>query len=180
MFANHIVPALGKKRIDQIGPKEIELYKARAVKAGLKGKTINNQLSALRKALTVAAEWGLIDQPPRVQRAKTAPPPFYYLSFDEATRLVEAADQDWRPMILTALRTRLRIGELVALRWVDVDLRAGGVTVRQSTFKGLVNTPKNVRHRSIDLSPDVTTALQTVRHLKGPLVFCRGDGRAFT
>ena len=111
MFANHIVPALGKKRIDQIGPKEIELYKARAVKAGLKGKTINNQLSALLKALTVAAEWGLIDQPPRVHRAKTAPPPFDYLSFDEATRLVEAADQDWRPMILTALGTRLRIGE---------------------------------------------------------------------
>ena len=52
-------------------------------------------------------------------------PEFDFLGFDEARRLVAAADGDWSTMILEAIRTGLRQGELLALRWDDVDLVAG-------------------------------------------------------
>jgi integrase len=47
-----------------------------------------------------------------------------FLSFEEAERLVAAAHDmgEWRTMIVVGLRTGLRFGELLALRWEDVDL----------------------------------------------------------
>lgn len=52
------------------------------------------------------------------------PPEFNFLAFDEAHSLIAAADDDWRAMITIAVRTGLRLGELLALRWSDVDLQA--------------------------------------------------------
>jgi len=54
-------------------------------------------------------------------------PGFDFLDFEEARRLVEAArhaPEPWRAMIPTALWTGLRLGELRALRWDDVELVA--------------------------------------------------------
>lgn len=56
-----------------------------------------------------------------------------------------SAPAEWKAMIVAALRTGLRIGELLALRWDDVDLTGGRLTVRRSRSRGVVGTPKNGR-----------------------------------
>ena len=48
-----------------------------------------------------------------------------YLTFDEAERLLRAAAPEWRALIVVGLKTGLRVGELLALKWQDVDLVTG-------------------------------------------------------
>ena len=60
----HLVPAFGDRLLSEIGPMEVEHFKAEKLQKGLKPKTVNNQLAVLRKALNVAHEWGLLKQVP--------------------------------------------------------------------------------------------------------------------
>ena len=74
----------------------------------------------------------------------------------------------------------MRQGELLALRWQDVDLIAGRLIVRQNVVRGIVGTPKSGKPREIALGDDVKAALKEHRHLHGPLVFCDMDGKMLT
>ena len=127
--------------------------------------------------LVVARKRGLIQSAPEVEWLKVEPQEFDFLDFAEAKRLLDAADGEWRTMILVALRTGMRMGELLALRWQDVDLVAGRITVRQNAVKGKIGTPKSGKAREIALSNDTRAALKSHRHLRGPLVFCDMSGR---
>jgi integrase len=83
-------------------------------------------------------------------------------------------------MMLTAMRTGLRIGELRALRWQDVDLVAGKLLVRKAAAKQIVGSPKSRRSRDVELGREVRDALKAHRHLRGELVFCHATGRMLT
>jgi len=74
----------------------------------------------------------------------------------------------------------LRQGEIIALRWSDVDWVAGALTVRRSSWKGVVGTPKSGRERKVPLTVRLKAALKAHRHLISELVFCHSDGRPFT
>jgi hypothetical protein len=116
-----------------------------------------------------------------VRWLKVPPPEFNFLTFAEAVRLVDGADAEWRAMILLALRTGLRQGELLGLKWDDVDLVAGRLTVRRSAVRGVVGTPKNGKSREVPLSDD---AIAIVRSLPSRFprenVFAHEDGRMLT
>jgi hypothetical protein len=56
----HLVPEFGKLHLDQIGPAEIEAYKAKKLDAKLARKSINNHLTVLRKILATAVEWHIL------------------------------------------------------------------------------------------------------------------------
>jgi integrase len=55
---------------------------------------------------------------------------FDFLTFEEPDRLIAGAEDEWRAMVIVALRTGLRHGELIGLRWIDVDLDAGRLVIR--------------------------------------------------
>lgn len=129
VFKNHLVPSFGTKRLDQIGVREIEAFKSQKLREGKKAKTVNNMLTVLRKMLSVAQEWGTIAFVPKVKWLRVPPNKFDFLTFEEADRLMAAADGEWRAMITLALKTGLRQGELLALAWDDVDLVAGRLVV---------------------------------------------------
>jgi len=169
----HLKPAFGKLRLDAIGPKQIEAYKATKVAARKTPKTINNHLTVLRKLLHVAAEWGKLKSIPPIRWMKVPQPEFDFLTFEESDRLIAATEPSWRAMIVVALRAGLRLGELCALRWDDVDLVAGRLLVRQSVARGIVGTPKNGRMREIPLSAFTVEALKAHRRGKAKLVFAQ-------
>ncbi len=146
----------------------------------LSAKTINNVLTVLRRMLVVARKRGLIETVPDVEWLKNEKPEFDFFTFDEAKRLVAAADGEWRTMILVALRTGMRIGELLALQWQDVDLVAGRITVRRNVVWGHLGTPKSDKSREIPLSNAAQKALKDHRHLRGALVFCDAGGHMLT
>jgi integrase len=80
-------------------------------------------------------------------------------------------------MVVLALHTGLRIGELRALRWDDVDLVSGKLHVRRSVYRAdSIGPPKSGQAREVPLNSVALRVLRGHRHLRGPLVFCRADG----
>ena len=177
----HLRPFFGELRLDAIGPQHVEKFKAQQIRAGLSPKTVNNQLTVLRKVLTVAKEWGRLTGIPPIRLLPVPEPEFDFLDFSEATRLVKAAEPEWRAMILLGLRTGLRQGELLALRWDDIDLVTGLLRVRRAVARGIIGTPKSKKGREIPLSDEALAALRILpSRFAGELVFPGPGGRLLT
>lgn len=178
----HLLPFFGHLRLGDIRRREIDTYKSTKLKAGPKPSTINNHLGVLSKLLKVAVAWELIDSAPPVGLLKSPLPEFDFLDFDEADRLLAGAASEplWHTMILVGLRTGLRQGELLGLRWAEVDLDQGSLHVRRAVARGVVGTPKNGKARVVPLSQEAMRELKRHRHLRGELVFCQEDGSMLT
>lgn len=171
----HLLQAFGTCTLDRIGVAEVEEYKASKLEANMARKSINNQLTVLRKILATAVEWRVITSVPQIKWLRTAAPEFDFLTFEEASRLISAAAPDWRAAITIAIRTGLRQGELRALRWSDVDLDAGRIVVRRAVWRDIISTPKNGRAREIPLSKQAVAALRE-HPRRGDVVFSAPDG----
>jgi integrase len=165
ILENHLLPVLGRLPLDAITTEEVERYKASRLRLGCGPKTINNQLAVLRRMLTLAAEWKRIPSAPKIREMKVPDSEFRFLSFAEADALI-AAGGEWAPMIGVAIRTGMRIGELLALRWCDVDLDNERITVRRAVSRGVIGTPKGGRPRTIELSDQAVALLRSVRGLR--------------
>src|SRR5262249_20160816 len=102
ILEHHLVPAFGKMRLDEIVVRHIHAVKANKLGQVLAPKPINNHRTILRRSLTLAVEWGKLTLVPRIRWLKARRPDFDFLSFDEATRLLSAAEQEpeWWLMIL--------------------------------------------------------------------------------
>jgi integrase len=182
VFKNHLGPAFGHLKLDAITPRDVDGFKAAKLAAGLNPKTVNNHLALLSRILGCAAEWEITGAPRKFKRLKVAAPPFDFLTYEEADRLI-AAGGDWQTMITVAARTGLRQGELLALLWQDVDLVGRRLLVRRSAVLGNVAAPKSGRTREVPLSSEALAALKRQRAasaMRGELVWPHRDGRLLT
>jgi integrase len=92
---------------------------------------------------------------PRPQRKESA-----YFTDDELPRLIaEVTPGVIRTLFLSALKTGMREGELIALEWPDLDLIAAVARVRRTCTDGIVHEPKNHERRDVDLTPEVVEML---------------------
>lgn len=174
----HLLPFFGEKRLDEIKSYDIQKYQGAKLKEGMSAKSVNNQLAVLMKCLRTASDWERIPSVPRAKPLRTVPPKFDFLTFEESDRLIDAAASEphWYSMIVVALQTGLRRGELGALDWGDVDLVNGHITVRRSITDGIVSTPKNHKIRHVPLTEDVRAVLAPIAQKEGGVWRGRGDG----
>ena len=128
----HLLPYFGRMRIDEINNFGIEKYKSKKIGEKLNPKTINNHLTVLRKSLNSAQEWDIIETCPAIKRLKAPPQKYDFLTIEECRKLVNSSDSVWRSMIIVALGTGLRFGELIAITWDDVNLKERELTVKQA------------------------------------------------
>ena len=126
------------------------------------------------------AEWGELSRAPRVKQLRVAHGDFQFLTFEETPRFLKAAAPEWKAFVTIALKTGLRVGELLALRWEDLDLVVGRLVVRRTLWRDQEGTPKGGRTREVPLSDEAIAVLKAHRHLKGPYVFCEADGTRLT
>jgi len=177
-LAAHLVPWFGAMALNKITPQQIEEYKTSKLKSGLSVKTVNNHLAILSKCLRSAQDWDVISVMPKVQRLKFPPSSFDYLTQEESYKLLESVRHPlWHDMILLALRTGLRYGELIGLEWCDVDFEAQVLNVRRSNVLGVIGSPKSNKTRCIPLTNNVIDMLRSRRCAKG-LVFTYNNDRA--
>lgn len=125
---HHLIPALGRLALSDSAALA-EAYKRAAFARRLSPKTINNHLSVARAILRFASERGALDPSPRVTSVAVAAPMLRFLTAKESDLLLHAAEADYRGMILLALRSGLRLGELRSLRWVDLDATTASLVV---------------------------------------------------
>lgn len=185
ILENHILPAIGDMPLPDVTYAVIEDFKLALLQAApsrraLSAKTANNVLTVLRRLLALAERRGLVASVPHIDWLRAPRPDFDFLTFDEAERLLAAASDADRLILLMALRTGMRFGELIGLRWQDVDLVAGRIVVRRAIVKNRVTTPKSHKPREIPISDQLAAELRAHRHLRGELVLCDVDGHRLT
>jgi integrase len=86
---------------------------------------------------------------------------------DEIRRLLGAQDEPLRTLLLTAVLTGMRQGELFGLQWEDIDFARHVIHVRRSLWHGTLGAPKSRRsRRAIDMPPTLEEALQQLRRIR--------------
>jgi integrase len=173
----HLVPWFGKMQLTEIQTLQIERYKAEKLKNKLSTKSVNNHLAALSKCLNCAHEWGRISSPPpKIKRLKVSIGRIDFLSPIESHQLLQDKSEPmWNTMILVALRTGMRFGEILGLEWSDVDWERRLITVRQSLVRGVLGTPKNGKIRHIPMTQDLYQTLGEIRGVHG-YIFPQPEG----
>lgn len=134
---NHLVPAFGDMFLDDITPKMIENYRMQREGDGAKPGTINREHGLLKAMFSKAIDWGYTKENPakRVKLAKETPRT-RFLTAEEINRLLEAAKSQRSPQLIPilvmALNTGMRKGEILNLRWGDVDFTRRAIFVRKT------------------------------------------------
>ena len=185
IFEHHLRGPLGHLRLD-----EIDVGKVQELKAALDGrsnrylkplalKTRNNIMAVLAHALRYAEEAGVLDAAPRIRPFKFQSPEIETLDFEEWSRMLEAAEKEGQGM-LTACKlggeAGLRRGEILALRWEDIDLVAGRLTVCRQLREGYEGTPKGGRRRVVPLTSGVLAVLKALPQVRRGRVIYTPDG----
>lgn len=176
-----LIAFFGKIPVSKITSHHIEQYKALKVNEGLSNKTIRNHLTILRKCLTTAYDWlELKGSPPSVKWPKCVPPRTDYLSSEECALLLSRARGPAYELILSALRTGMRQGELRGLQWDSIDWENRLIVVRHSRcdYTKTLNAPKSNRERHIPLDSEVHALLLRRARDKG-YVFTHAKGQPF-
>jgi integrase len=171
----HVRPALGSVKLKNLTPVHVRGLYREKLEAGLSARTVQYIHVTLHKALKQAVQDGLIPRnateavkAPQVRREEMRP-----LSGEQVKVLLEVARGDrLEALYVLAIHTGLRQGELLGLKWEDVDLESGTLRVRRTlvTAKGgpVLTAPKTKgSRRSVKLTQGAVEALRS--HLKHQL-----------
>lgn len=181
----HIVPGLGRKKLKTLGAQDVAGFYRRKLDEGCTPASVRKMHETLHKALKQAVRWGYMPRnpaddvdPPRARTEEVHP-----LTREEARRLLETVRGDrLEALYVVALHTGLRQGELLALRWKDLDLEERTLQVRRTVTKdggklGIGPTKTAKGRRTVKLTRDATEALR--RHLARQLEEIEGLGDHF-
>ncbi len=158
----HLEGFFGDTPIDRIDPARVASYLKRKRADGLSSKTVQNHLNFLHGvfAFSLKRGWVLTNPVAHVDRPKKARSPHRRIRFlqpRELDELIDAVPDDSlgaveRPLYLAAALTGLRQGELLALKWMDVDWLASRVRVADNFTRGKFDSPKSHEGRSVPMA----------------------------
>jgi len=167
MLETHLIPFFGKKKLNEITNFLIEKYKSLILKRGLCNKTVNNHLTTLNTCLAYAVEWGELEIAPRIKRLKVPTHKFDFLTFDESEMLINASYGIWKKMILFALHTGMRYGEIRAIRWQNINWDKKLITVKNAFYRDIFGSTKSNKERHIPISPTLYEILESRKRARG-------------
>jgi integrase len=134
----------------------------------LKPASVNKYLGAFKHMLSKAVDWDMMpeDAAKKIKRVKVIPENnkrLRYLSFEECERLIQASDKHLKPIVIFALNTGCRRGEILGLTWDRADIKHGFI---------LLDDTKSGKRREIPINNTVRESLKgIVRRLDSPFVF---------
>jgi integrase len=167
----YLIPYLGEKSIEAITESDLKHFMQFLINSKGRGdrlltpKRINNIFVPLKTMLSEAHRRGAALSNPSehispLSVGKSVIKPF---SQREVVYLVEMLAYPWREMVCVALHTGVRTGELIALKWGDIDFGHGQINISMSRTRGIEGLPKTeASQRSIDILPPVQDALMSL------------------
>jgi integrase len=175
IIETHLVPFFGSRDVRELRESDLLKFVQVKLEAGLAPKTIRNTLSILRRVLNLLHREGQIDRNPasrlgelmrRVDKsaareAKTADS----WSREEIETPLEIAHEHERrfhPPLATLFYAGLRRGELLGLKWEDVDFERRRLHIRRAYVKGSLTSPKSGRGRFVAIAPGLGALLLDV------------------
>ena len=128
----YIIPAIGRIKLGKLTPAHIQHLYREMQDRGLSTRTVQYTHAVLRRALKQAKRWGMVDRnvaedvdPPRLKKGEIQP-----LDREQTRTLLQAANGNrLHALYVVAVTAGLRPGEMLALRWSDVDLEAGALRI---------------------------------------------------
>ncbi len=153
----YIVPVIGHVRLQKLTPQQLQSLYSKKLKEGLATKTVHAVHSLLHSALDNAVRWNLVSRnvttavtPPRIQKREGVS-----LTLEQIKKLLDTVRGDRLEMlIILALMTGMRRGEMLALRWPDVDFEKHSIQVRRTVdfingYGYVENEPKTEKGKRI-------------------------------
>jgi len=131
----HIKPALGRVKLKKLSPAHVAGFYQDRLAAGSAPASVNKLHVTLRKALDQAVKWHMVPRnvAEAVKAPRPAPPEMRTLSAEETRKLIEVARGDkLGALYMLAVHTGMRQGELLALKWQDVDLENAKLSVMRT------------------------------------------------
>ena len=167
---NHIYSVFGSIPVNEIKRKDLKSFFDKKYAEGLNLNTLKLMRAPLNGVLSYAVESELIesnpmrDLPLKYKKKKFELDP---LSEKESQLFLEQAkifmNGEYYPSILCALRTGLRIGEIQALKWKDIDFDNRQIEVKRSYRKGRMTGTKSHKRRRVDMTLHLTETLKAHR-----------------
>jgi integrase len=171
LLQHHVVPLIGGKGFDGVTREDIKAIIAAMVRKGLSKSTIANTMAPVREMFNHAIDDGVLIanpaarlgrflRPTKDRRADVNP-----LTRDEVSCLLDAAQQHaprYYPVLLCAVRTGMRMSELLGLQWGDLDFYGRVIEVRHAIVRGKVVSTKSSKIRRVDMSQHLTDTLKTL------------------
>jgi integrase len=184
-FDRYISPALGSVSLCDLNRAQIEVCLSNLRQKGYGGATLRGVRATLATVLRTAVERGYLEKNPahgiRIREMNAKPMRRFY-SPVEARRLLAELPEPCRTVVLLAVLTGMRIGEILALRWKRVDLLRGTIEIAESFSSGQFGSPKTRSStRVIPMSSALQSVLKTYRagafrNAPDDLVFCTSTG----
>ena len=163
---NHIVPAVGGITVRRLSAANVLFLQSEMERKGASPRLRQMVHAMLRRALRDAVQWGMLARNPcdLVKRPRAARGEASYLDADQVRALLAAAKGDpLEALVVLAVSTGLRQGELLGLQWGDIDLQAGTLAVRRQLLEEAKGTPvlgplKTAKSRRLVVLPGIAIA----------------------
>ncbi|MFZ6007201.1 MAG: tyrosine-type recombinase/integrase [Nitrospirota bacterium] len=168
-MARQLQRYFGNYLLNDFNVEVIEQFQSEGLKRGLAPGGVNRPIGTLKAMFTKALDWDMIteDVLKRVRKVKAIKGErkiLRYLTVEECHALIEACDPIIKPIVITALNTGMRRGEILSLKWDNVDLRHGFILLDINTKTG--------ERREIPINDMLRATLQALqRRLDVPYVF---------
>jgi len=167
VILKHMVRFFGNRPLSQITPGDVEAYKAARLSNGKAKGTIDRELAVLRHLFNMAIKWKRHNENPVLPETFSHEKNnrWHILTRHEEARLLEAAEPFLKPVLLFALQTGFRRGQVLALKWEYLDL-----------LKKRVFLPAEINKSKKDHTlPLGTTAIRVLRSLSRDTKYCFGE-----
>ena len=157
---SHILPQLGKLRLDQVGPENQQVFINQL--AGASRKTVLNILSTLSSMLSTAANWGYSSREVEIRKLvlpeRNVHVPAHF-THSQIESILSLAGEPWRTFFIVLVLTGLRAGEALGLQWSDIDFDHKCIHVRRSAWYGKAQSTKSKASAAPVTLPDALAAV---------------------
>ncbi len=184
------LPAFGSARLCDIRNIEVQQFVLRKMDSGLGWACCDHFRNLMAKVFKTARKWGYysgdnpaldVDLPEKKPVREK-----HVLTYEQVSRLLEITEEPYRTMLLLAVITGFRVGEILGLRWKSVDFDANEIRVEESLYRGSMGSPKTKgSKRVVPMSKTLRTQLlalceESADPVKEQFVFHTRNGKPFS